>query len=409
MTIATFVSAILEQMREISKPQQKFIIHIIGLYMSIRGRINFKQMSRYGTYNETTYHNQFKGSFDFISFNKNLIKSKGDSEYLLVFDPTYIPKSGVKTPNVGNFWSSCAGQMKRGLEFGVFGLIDIKEQTCYHLYANQTPDPLTLKEQDQNLLTYYSYLVKNMSSKVKGLTKYLVVDAYFAKRYFIDKILKNSFLHIISRLRKDAKLRYLYLGAQKGRGRPKQYEGIIDFEQIDTTYFTLVESNSESRTWSAVVNYAAFGRNIRLVFVEYFDAAGKRKNYTLYFSTDLELDALTLVHYYRLRFQVEFEIRDAKQFTGLTECQSTDYDKINFHVNMALTAVSVAKTLYWREPHLENPQLAFSMSDVKSLKFNELFTEKIFSLSPEAAEQIKNHPDFHKILALGVFHYSEAA
>ncbi len=409
MTIATFVSAILGQMRDISKPQQKFIIHIIGLYMSIRGRINFSQMSRYGTYNETTYHRQFQEKFDFISFNNKVIESKGSGEYLLVFDPTYLPKAGVKTPNVGKFGSGCAGPMKQGLEFGVFGLIDTQEETCYHLYANQTPDPSTLNEMNPNLLVYYSCWVRNRSSKVKGKAQYLVVDAYFSKRYFVDKILKSTPLHIISRLRKDAKLRYLYLGERKGRGRPQQYAGTIDWKNLDTNYFTLIESNSETRTGTAIVNYAALGRNIRLVFVEYLDPDGKRKSYTLYFSTDVELEGLTIVQYYKLRFQVEFEIRDAKPFTGLTECQSTDYDKMNFHVNMALTAVSVAKTLYWQEPHLENPNLAFSMSDVKTLNFNKLFTEKILSLSPEMADMIKNHPDFHNILNLGVFHYPEAA
>ena len=31
-------------------------------------------------------------------------------------DPSYIPKSGKKTPWIGYFWSGCAGEYKRGLE-----------------------------------------------------------------------------------------------------------------------------------------------------------------------------------------------------------------------------------------------------------------------------------------------------
>jgi hypothetical protein len=410
MTVATFVAAILKQMRDISKPQQKFLIHILGLYLSIRGRINFSQMSRYGTYNEGTYHNQFKEHFDFINFNKNLIKRAGSGEYLLVFDPTHLPKSGSKTPEVGKFWSSCASQMKKGLEFGIFGLIDVHQKTCYHWYANQTPSPATLKEDlDQTLLVYYSCLVKNMSSKVKEMTKYLVVDAYFSKKYFIDKVLNTSHLHIISRLRRDAKLRYLYQGEQKQRGRPRRYAGTIDFENLDLNYFKLVSSNAEERIYEAVVNYPAFGRDLKIAFVESLDEAGNRKSYRIYFSTDLSLDALTIVHYYRLRFQVEFEIRDAKQFTGLTECQSTDYDKLNFHVNLSLTTVSVAKAVYWSDNTLEATRVPFSMADVKSLNFNQLFAEKILALSPEAADLIKKNPEFHNLLKLGVFNYQEAA
>jgi IS4 transposase len=40
------------------------------------------------------------------------------------------------------------------------------------------------------------------------------------------------------------------------------------------------------------------------------------------FSTDTELDALTLYRYYKARFQIEFLFRDAKQFTGLNDCQA---------------------------------------------------------------------------------------
>jgi hypothetical protein len=39
---------------------------------------------------------------------------------------------------------------------------------------------------------------------------------------------------------------------------------------------------------------------------------------------------------YRLRFQIEFLYRDAKQFTGLNDCQARSPSKLNFH-NMSLT------------------------------------------------------------------------
>jgi hypothetical protein len=42
------VSAILAKMSNVSKWQRNFIIHLIPLLMSIKGRINFRQMSRYG-------------------------------------------------------------------------------------------------------------------------------------------------------------------------------------------------------------------------------------------------------------------------------------------------------------------------------------------------------------------------
>ena len=46
---------------------------------------------------------------------------------------------------------------------------------------------------------------------------------------------------------------------------------------------------------------------------------------------------------------------------------------------------------------------------VKSLNFNQLFAEKILALSPEMADSIKKNPEFHNLLKLGVFNYTEAA
>ncbi|MEO0042931.1 MAG: hypothetical protein RL329_2379 [Bacteroidota bacterium] len=87
MTVATFVSAILSQMPNVNKRKRDLLIHLIPLFMGIRGRVNFN----YGSYNEATYHNQFQTAFDFVEFNKNLIKSKGSSHYIMVYDPSYLP------------------------------------------------------------------------------------------------------------------------------------------------------------------------------------------------------------------------------------------------------------------------------------------------------------------------------
>ena len=43
------------------------------------------------------------------------------------------------------------------------------------------------------------------------------------------------------------------------------------------------------------------------------------------FSSDLSLDAQTLIKYYSLRFQIEFNFRDAKQFWGLEDFMNTSH------------------------------------------------------------------------------------
>ena len=48
----------------------------------------------------------------------------------IAIDPSYISKSGKRTPWIGYFWSGCAGQVKRGLEIMGIGLIDIDKHDC---------------------------------------------------------------------------------------------------------------------------------------------------------------------------------------------------------------------------------------------------------------------------------------
>jgi hypothetical protein len=53
---------------------------------------------------------------------------------------------------------------------------------------------------------------------------------------------------------------------------------------------------------------------------------------------DLHLD-----EYYKSRFQIEFIFRDAKQFTGLCDCQSRQQKALDFHFNTSLAALNIAK------------------------------------------------------------------
>ncbi len=63
----------LNEMHNINKWQYYFIIEIIGLFLSIKGRINFLQHQPFGTHNEKHYRAQFSKNFYFLKFNLGLI------------------------------------------------------------------------------------------------------------------------------------------------------------------------------------------------------------------------------------------------------------------------------------------------------------------------------------------------
>ena len=56
---------------------------------------------------------------------------------------------------------------------------------------------------------------------------------------------------------------------------------------------------------------------------------GRTDKWQLYFSTDDSMDGREVLDYYRTRFQLEF-LRDGKQHAGITNCQSTDFRKLDF-------------------------------------------------------------------------------
>ena len=90
---------------------------IFSLFLSIKGSITFLQFERFGKFDEQTFCNQFEENFDFLAFNKILIKTHFGKDLALAFDPSFISKAGKKTPGVGYFCSGCAGKAKWGLEF----------------------------------------------------------------------------------------------------------------------------------------------------------------------------------------------------------------------------------------------------------------------------------------------------
>ena len=100
--------------------------------------------------------------------------------------------------------------------------------------------------------------------------------------------------------------------------------------------------------------------------------------YAILLSTDIGLEGAKVIAYYKLRFQIEFLIRDAKQYTGLEECQARSETKLYNHFNMSMMAVSLMKYSCWAT--LPNKtEVPFSMRSIKTWFYNKHLTETIFT------------------------------
>lgn len=395
--------AIVAKAAGLSKCRRQFLSHMLILFLSIRHRINFTQLARHSeAYCERSMRLNFDHFTDFASINRGLVEQHGSGHFILALDPTYLPKSGRKTPGLGHYCgaarrSGTAQQALWGLETCLLSVIDVNKRTAWHLDACQTPGPFEREAKGISLTDHYAQVIAWQADNCLALSGYLAADAYFAKAGFVDRICDSTGLHIVSRLRKDASLRYLYTGPRTGsRGRPRQYAGKVDFAKPDFAYFTLSHQDEELRIYSAVVNCPFLKRNIRVAYTQYLDGASLPTHYRLYFSTDLNLPAWMIAKYYSLRYQQEYLIRDAKQFTGLTDCQARSQDKIDYHVNAALTAVNAAKV-----EHGIQADQPFSMADVKTLYHNQLLLDRFISILPKGVELDKNDPKVRALYRFG--------
>jgi len=345
------------------------MVEAVTLFLSIKGRINFQQLERYGKYSEQRYRIQFGKPFDFMGFNSGLVRQHGSGHYIIALDPSFISKSGKKTPGIGYFWSGQAARTKLGLEMLGIAAIDVDNHTGFHLDACQT---LPCNHLDKSLAEIYADSFSGHGKQLLELSRIAVADAWFTKKSFIDAVCGAGF-QFVGRMRDDANLKYLYTGLRKpGRGRPRVYDGKVDHRDIKAGYFHEVELEDGVKATTAIVHAVSLKRNVRMVRVP------SGKTHKLYFSTDTQMEAATIVRYYRLRFQIEFLYRDAKQFTGLENCQARSENKLNFHFNLALTATNVAKAAHWISIPREQ-RASFSMADIKTMNHNALLMDRFFS------------------------------
>lgn len=373
------------------------MIEIFMLYLSIPSRINFLQLGRYSRFGEQRFRRQYEQGFDFFSFNKALSKPWIGKRNAIAFDASFIHKSGKQTPGIGYFWSGCAGRALRGIEILGLSVIDADTRLSFHLQAIQTPPVNCLQDHDLSLLDWYAGVIKKYIKHILSITPYVVADAYFSKKNFVEKILGCS-LNLVSKLREDADLSYLSLQPKTGRrGRPAKYGGKIDIKKLDLEHFKPVMNKNGVNAYSAIVYSKALERNILLI-VEQFQLKGKTA-YRFLFSTDTQQTPVDVMDIYHTRFQIEFGFRDSKQHTVLENSQARSTNKLCFHFNTALTTVNIAKIMQLSDPATQ--ENSFSIKTYKILFHNTLMLSRFIRLFAINPNSIKNRQHVNELLFFG--------
>ena len=391
------LQSILSRDNQTKKPQQQFLTHLFRLLLMLPGHMTFRNLSRYSPYHEKTFARWYAKGFDFVALNKAAITAvvPPEHEQALVMDASFVSKSGKATYGLDRFWNGSHSRAEKGLEISALAWLDLTDNCAYCLSAEQTPAAdKTTDAEATRIDVYLDQLARVVSEQHLSHLRYVITDGYYSKQKFLRGV-RALGLEQIGKLRLDANLRYLYQGPKRpGPGRPKTYNGKVHWD--DLSRFAKVETDDDDIVlYHQVLNHVQFQCNLRVVLV--VDTKHNRK--AVLFSTDLHLDALTIYRYYKARFQIEFLFRDAKQFTGLTDCQARSQAKLNFHFNASLSAVTLAK-LDARQQHGDTAS-AFSMANLKRRAFNQHLIERISQHLAEGHSLEKSSPDYEELCNYG--------
>jgi hypothetical protein len=401
-TMMEIVSSILSAMPGVGKVQRRFLVVLFTAILVSRGKVNFRNLSRYSDLNEKTYSRQFAKSFDFVQFNRQLIGQAfgKSSERISVFDASFIKKAGPKTYGNGFFYNGCHHRAEKGLEISSLAIVDIPYHTALTLSVKQSP-PLAQKARaldSETLMDHYINHIKEVRPYLYQTETILVLDGNFA-RIKVFEALNELALTSITRLRCDADMRYFYEGPKRpsGSGRQKLYDGKVHWQ--DLSRFDDLGDYEGYKLYTKVLNHRHFKRTLRVVVI--LDPLKEGPdNYVLLATTDVHLDARTIVRYYRARFQIEFTYRDGKQYTGLADCQARDKNRLDFHFNASLTTLNIARTQQIKAKDTAKP-FVFSMASIKTRYFNEHYINLLFSILGIQPELIKKSPHYQTLCNYG--------
>jgi hypothetical protein len=417
---------VLKEVKLINKKQMYFLLGLVKGMIGAAGKKTFRNLGRYTGFEEHRFLKQMIKEVDFARINCEMIKEVSGRK-CMAQDHVFIKKSGDKTPGLGPNWNGSAGRVEKGLELDVIAIVRLdNKREGFAISAEQTmpteenkddqeienssavESKKKKKKQKQREKTKIDFAVEHVKKNKKHLVElgitHAVVDAFFAKKKYVQGVMPDI-VHVISRLRIDTQLRILYRGQNKaGRGRPRKFEeGIKHFSDLSFENAIAVEEKDVVLT-STIAYCVALECQIKIVKVSP-KKISKNSKHVYLFSTELTQDTLEIYECYSARFQIEFVFRDAKQFTGLEDCQSRNLKRLHYHFNASLLSLNVAKIEDILSQQLEQISHPFSMANYTRQYHVEIVINRFFSMLDLDPTLIKLNPNYQSFLNFGRIHH----
>jgi len=205
---------------------------------------------------------------------------------------------------------------------------------------------------------------------------YFVYDGALGNNAGLQTVTQTG-LHLISKLRHDSKLYLPFGGEYSGKGRRRKYAERLTLETLTDAHLKsdAVEKDIRTRVYQAQAWHRNFPELLNVVIIVKNNLKTGRCAKVLLFSDDLALAGETLIEYYSLRFQIEFDFRDAKQYWGLEDFMNVKETQVGNFANFSLFMVTFSRLLSAKMEGLDRG----SMLDLKTLFRARKYTRRILN------------------------------
>ncbi len=400
----------------------------------------------------------FSSPTDWLKMNLILLRSlivgiPESNRYVLAVDEVVEKKAGKGTWGVNWFYSSIASRPIRSVSHHAISLVDTEKEYSFVLTHKQTVKPIRKSKtrgKKQNKFTKAKNKTKSKTNaeqkktgrpqgsknkqnvKKKGLLyesfeallalvvplllvlcpnlKYVLADGAYGNKTCC-LIVRQFDLDLISKLNRNTALYLPYEGKYSGQGRPRKYGSKLDYQKLSKDYLVsdVVEDGVQTKVyqikkiWTKRMPYL-----INVVIITKTILESDKTSRVVLFSTDLELEAEQLIKFYALRFQIEFNFRDAKQYFGLADFKNIKKQQVQnavglafFMDNISLILIQQAKTK-WKEDNI-------SIQDLKAYYRAEKYLETILNTLQIDSNTVLNNNQFDQIRKIGAINRAKLA
>ena len=194
-----------------------------------------------------------------------------------------------------------------------------------------------------------------------------------------------------------------YEGSYAGRGPRRTYGSKLDYRNLPDRYLkaTSVEGSIQTRLYQAPLLHKECAHALNVVIIVKTNLQTHARAHVVLFSSDVELPYNPRKDYYCLRFQIEFNFRDAKHYWGVEDFMNVTETAVTNAAHLSLFMVNVSYCCL-RDVRQRDP--ACSLLDLKALfRANKYVTETI-NMLPEKPDPVLLGQIFTKAAGIGRIH-----